>query len=153
MPERWRAAAEEMHRARDPDLGLRAAALFTCGYLLTNLVLSSAFVLVVMSVGDVGWGDVPLLVGGYNLAGVLGLVAFFAPAGLGVREGVLAAFLVPVVGGPVAASLAILVRVVVVLADVVFLAAMEIGLALSGSRTAPSPVEAGEAPSGAPTPR
>ncbi|MDP2674423.1 MAG: hypothetical protein Q8Q00_05900 [Dehalococcoidia bacterium] len=138
MPERWRSAAEEMQKvADDPGLGLRASALFTGGYALTNLVLGAAFVLIVLSVGDIDAGDLPLLVGGYNLAGVIGIVAFFAPAGLGVREGVLAGFLTPVVGGPVAASLAILVRVVVVLADAVFLSLIEVGSAVFGRQRTP----------------
>ena len=132
IPERWRAAAEEMQRARDPDLGLRAAALFTGGYLLTDMILGGAFVLVVMSVSDIGMNDFPLLVGGYNLAAVVGILAFIAPAGLGVREGVLAGFLAPVVGGPVAASLAILIRVIVVVADLLFIGMVEAATAFSG---------------------
>jgi len=133
IPERWRTAAEEMQQTSDdPGLGLRASALFTGGYLLTDLVLGGAFVLVVMSVSDIQWKDFPLLVGGYNLAAVVGIVAFIAPAGLGVREGVLVGFLAPVVGGPVAASLAILVRVVVVLADLVFVGMVEAATVFSG---------------------
>ena len=133
MPERWRRAAEEMQQtADDPGLGLRASALFTGGYLVIDLLLGVAFVLVVMSVSDIEMKDFPLLVGGYNLAAVVGILAFIAPAGLGVREGVLAGFLTPVVGGPVAASLAILVRVVVVLADLVFVGIVEAASALSG---------------------
>lgn len=138
MPERWRNAAEEMqHAADDPGLGLRAAALFTGGYVITNFLVGVAFVLIVLSVSDIAAEDFPLLVGGYNLAAVVGIVVFFAPAGLGVREGVVAGFLTPVVGGPVAASLAILVRLVVVLTDVVFLALMEVASLLF--RQAPAP--------------
>jgi hypothetical protein len=132
MPLRWRSVGEELEQAADhPGLGLKASALFTGGYLLANFLLGMAFVLIVWSLSDIGWGDVPLLVGGYSLAAVVGIVAFFAPAGLGVREGVVAGFLTPVVGGPVAASLAILVRLAVVLTDVVFLALIEGGSALS----------------------
>jgi hypothetical protein len=138
MPDRWRRAAEEMKRtADDPGLGLRASALFTGGYLAMNLLLGLAFVLIVLSVGDIDSGDLPLLVGGYNLAGVIGIVAFFAPAGLGVREGVLAGFLTPVVGGPVAASLAILVRIVLVLADAVFLSLIELSSVVFGHQRTP----------------
>ena len=126
MPEHWRNAAEEMRRAvDDPGIGLKAAALFTGGYLLTNFLMSMAFVLIVMSLSDIAMEDLPLLVGAYNLAAVLGVLVFIAPAGLGVREGVLAGFLTPVVGGPVAATLAILFRLVVTLADVIFVALME----------------------------
>ncbi len=128
IPERWRNAAEEMNQAADdPGLGLKAAALFTGGYLLTNFILSVSFVLIVLSLSDIAMGDFPLLAGGYSLAAVLGILAFFAPAGLGVREGVLAGFLTPVVGGPVAATLVILFRLVATLADVIFVALVEAG--------------------------
>lgn len=127
--------------ADDPGVGLKAAALFTGGYLLTNFLLSVAFVLVVLSLSDIDWADVPLLVGGYNLAGVLGIVAFFAPAGLGVKEGVLVGFLTPVVGGPVAATLAVLVRLMTVAADVAFLALAE-GLGLLAGRAPGRPSSA-----------
>ncbi len=127
MPERWRNAAEEMQRAADdPDLGLKSSALFTAGYLLTSFLLSGAFVLMVTSLSDIGWDDFNILAAGYSLAAVLGIAAFFAPAGLGVREGVLVGFMTPVVGGPVAVTLAVLVRVVVTLADVIFVALVEV---------------------------
>ena len=126
IPQRWKAAAEEMERVvDDPGLGLKAAALFTAGYLLANLLLGVGFVLVVLSLSDIDRADVPLLVGGYNLAGVLGIVAFFAPAGLGVREGVLVGFLTPVVASPVAASLVVLVRLVTVVTDILFVGLVE----------------------------
>jgi uncharacterized membrane protein YbhN (UPF0104 family) len=132
IPERWRTAAEEMERAADdPGLGLKASALFTGGYLLTNFLFGLAFVLIVLSLSDIAMEDLPLLIGGYSLAAVLGIVAFFAPAGLGVREGVLAGFLTSVVASPVAASLAILARLVVVVADVLLLALVELASMVS----------------------
>ncbi len=138
LPERWRTAAEEMRRAEDdPGLGLKALALFTSGYLLTDFVLSLGFVLIVLSVSDIGANDFLLLVAGYNLAGVLGIVAFFAPAGLGVREGILAGFLTPVVGAPVAVSLAILTRLLSVLADVMLWSGIEGAALLSRSLSRP----------------
>ncbi|MCH7630391.1 MAG: tetratricopeptide repeat protein, partial [Proteobacteria bacterium] len=48
--------------------------------------------------------DVPLLIGAYSLASVVGIAAIFAPAGLGVREAVLAGFITSIVASPVAAS-------------------------------------------------
>jgi hypothetical protein len=126
MPQRWRSAGEELLRAADdPGLGLKASALFTGGYLLTNFLLGVAFVLIAWSLSDIAWEDVPLLVGGYNLAGVLGMVAFFAPAGLGVREGVLAGFLTSVVASPVAASIAVFLRVLTIVADILFVGLVE----------------------------
>lgn len=126
MPRRWRSAGEELQRAADdPGLGLRALVLFTAGYLLANALLAAAFVLVVWSMSDIGWGDVPLLAGGYSLATVIGFVAVFAPAGLGVREGVLVGFLTSVVTSPVAASVAVLTRVLTILADILFVGLLE----------------------------
>ncbi len=98
-----------------------------------------ALVLIVLSLSDVGWADVPLLIGGYNLAGVLGIVAFFAPAGLGVKEGVLVGFLASVVSGPVAASLVILARLLFVLADVMLWAVVEAVALVSRLLSGPHP--------------
>jgi len=141
MPQRWTTAAEEMKRAADdPGLGLRAAVLFTGGYLLANALMAAAFVLIVWSISDIGWADVPLLAGGFSLATVIGIVAVFAPAGLGVREGVLAGFLTSVVASPVAATLVILVRLVTVATDLAFLALVEgFGLFAGGAPGEPLP--------------
>ena len=149
IPVRWRNAAEEMQRAADdPGLGLKSSALFTTGYLLTNFLLSGAFVLMVTSLSDIAWDDFTILAAGYSLAAVLGIVAFFAPAGLGVREGVLVGFLTPVVGGPVAASLVVLVRLVTVVSDVAFLALVEgLGAVAEGVRRRPLSASRGESES------
>ena len=136
LPQRWRSAGEDLRRAADdPGLGLKASALFAGSYLLSNLAGGLAFVLVVVSLGEIGWGDVPLLVGAYSLAAVIGLAAFFAPAGIGVREAVLVAFITPVVASPVAASVVVLVRVLMIIADVLFVGLVEASTAFSG-RTA-----------------
>lgn len=141
LPQRWRSAGEELQRAADdPGLGLKASALFTGGYMLTNFLLAVAFVLIVWSMSDIAWGDVAYLVAGNSLAGVVGIVAFFAPAGLGVREGVLVGFLAPVVGSPTAAALAVLIRLVTVVTDVAFLALAEgLGLLARGVPRRPMP--------------
>ncbi|MEE8347036.1 MAG: lysylphosphatidylglycerol synthase domain-containing protein, partial [Dehalococcoidia bacterium] len=121
LPLRWKRAGEELQRAgEDPGLGLRATALFTGSYLLNNLASGLAFVLVVASLGDIGWDDVPLLIGAYSLASVISIAALFAPAGLGVREAVLAGFITSIVASPVAASVVVLIRVVTIIADVLF---------------------------------
>jgi hypothetical protein len=58
------------------------------------------------------------------LASVMGFVAVFAPAGLGVQEGILLLTLSPVTGGPLAAVVVVLFRLVQTLTDV--------GMALAG---------------------
>jgi hypothetical protein len=126
MPQRWRSVGEELQQtADDPGLGLRASALFAGGYLLMNFLLGTAFVLIVWSMSDIGWGDVVLLIGGYNLAGVVSIIVLVAPAGLGVREGVLVGFLTPVVASPVAATLVVSIRLVTIVADVALLGLVE----------------------------
>jgi hypothetical protein len=49
----------------------------------------------------------------YNLA----YIVIFSPGGLGVREGVISALLTPYFGGPVAASISLIHRVLVTLAE------------------------------------
>lgn len=132
LPLRWKRAGEELQRAGDdPGLGLRATALFTGSYLLNNFTGGLAFVLVVASLGDIRWDDVPLLIGAYSLAAVVGIAAIFAPAGLGVREAVLAGFITSVVASPVAASVVVLVRVLTIIADILFVGLVEATSAFS----------------------
>jgi hypothetical protein len=49
----------------------------------------AAFALFASSLGDVAWRDAPRLAGAFALAYVGGLLAVFAPGGIGVREGIL----------------------------------------------------------------
>ena len=126
VPHRWETASralEEMGQGQ--GLGVWESILFTGGYLLSNLALSLGFVLIAASLGNVDSEDVYLLAGGYSLAAVLGMVAFFAPAGLGVREAVLVAFLAPILTAPVAASAVILARIINVIADLTFVGLVE----------------------------
>ena len=127
MPQRWKSAREGLQRAADdPGVGLMGAALFTGGYFLTNLASGLAFVLLVASLDRIGSREVLLLAGGYNLAAVIGVLAVFAPAGLGVREAILVGFLSTVVASPVAASIAVTLRVVTIIADILFVGLVEI---------------------------
>ena len=126
VPRRWKQAGEELQKAGEgPGLGLGATALFTGGYLLNSSIGGLAFVLVVVSLGDIGWDDIPLLVGAYSLAAVIGIAAFFAPAGLGVREAVLASFISPVVTLPVAASVVVLFRLLMIITDILLVGLVE----------------------------
>jgi len=150
LSRRWEDTARRLQED-DPSLNLGASAAFAGGYLLNNLIGAVAFVFVVLSLGDLDWGDLPLVMGGYSLAAVIGIVAIFAPAGLGVREAVLAGFLTPVVASPVAVSIAFLIRALTVLADVLFLGSVEIvALAARGQRKDRAAGDAGPEP--VPTP-
>ena len=130
MPQRWMSVREGLERAADdPGLALMASVLFTAGYSLTNLASGLAFVLLVASLDGIESRDVLLLIGGYNVAAVVGVLAVFAPAGLGVREAILVGFLSSVVASPVAASIAVTLRVVTIIADILFVGLVEIASA------------------------
>ena len=74
------------------------------------------------------------VVAAFALAHAAGVLLIVAPAGLGAREGVLIALLVPMVGVPSAAAAALLARLVHALAD--FLIA---GAAAAWARSAREP--------------
>lgn len=57
--------------------------------------------------------------GAYITGYILGYIAFLSPAGLGIREGVLSAVLAVKLGGPLAASIAIINRVWITIAEVI----------------------------------
>ncbi len=57
--------------------------------------------------------------GTYIAAYILGYISFLSPAGLGVREGVMSALLAPVLTVPVAASVALINRVWITIAEVI----------------------------------
>ena len=78
------------------------------GYLLNWIAYGFAFVLFVRGLGfSVGWLE---LMSSFAAAYLLGYIAIFAPAGLGVREGFLVAFLEPELAGA-AVGVAVLTRV------------------------------------------
>jgi glycosyltransferase 2 family protein len=64
-------------------------------------------------------GLVAMCIGAFALAWVAGLLVLIAPAGLGAREVVLALALAPIVGPAAAASVALVLRVCHVMADVI----------------------------------
>ena len=77
-------------------------------YLLNWIAYGLAFVLLVRGLGfSVGWLE---LISSFSAAYLLGYIAIFAPAGLGVREGFLVVFLEPELAGA-AVGVAVLTRV------------------------------------------
>lgn len=60
------------------------------------------------------------MIGVLNLAGALGLIAIFAPGGLGVREGVLAVFLYTLFPKETLLVFIVLIRLTAVVADILF---------------------------------
>lgn len=72
--------------------------------------------LLLIGVAATAW-TLPLAVGSYALAWVVGFLAFVAPAGVGAREAVLVALLSPVFGIGAALSVALVSRVALTVAD------------------------------------
>ena len=95
------------------------------GVLLQSLLLMSVHVVSItagyaaMTSGVIGLGldDLPIFVGAICIANVLGFIAVFAPAGIGVREGVLMLLLSPTLGAGSAALFAVTLRLVQVVGD------------------------------------
>lgn len=82
------------------------------GQVLVMLLHGTALFLVLNSVSVVSGEYLLLITGIYYLAGLLGLVAVFAPSGLGVREGVLLALLPLVADMPTVVVATILIRLI-----------------------------------------
>jgi uncharacterized membrane protein YbhN (UPF0104 family) len=91
-----------------------------------------------------GLGGLIRSIGAFAIAMTISLFAIFAPSGLGVREAVLVAALVPVLPAPNAAGtalgIALASRILFVLADAVTAAAA--GISMAVARRKPQPVEA-----------
>jgi uncharacterized membrane protein YbhN (UPF0104 family) len=81
-------------------------------------VLGVGFYLLACSLVDLPLRAVPRLTAAFALAGVAGITAVFAPAGIGVREGVLTLLLAPMLGAGPAAALAVLARLWMTVAEV-----------------------------------
>ena len=82
--------------------------------------------------------------GAFASAYVLGYVALFAPAGIGVREGVLAILLAPAVGAPQAAILAILARFWITAAELLPLVGLGISRAIQRLRGGSDRLDTGD---------
>jgi len=121
-----------------PAAMARAYAWATLVWLLYGVHVA----VLVRAVGGSGLDAWAAAAGGMALGWALGLVAVFAPAGLGVREAVITACLAPVVGRAPALAVALASRGLLAVCDVL--------LALAGSRRAArlarTPVGASELP-------
>ena len=68
----------------------RVMILLMAGYMTVFLLWSIGFVIFTQSVAHLKWTDVPLVISIFSSAWALGVFAVFAPAGLGVRDSILA---------------------------------------------------------------
>ncbi len=100
-------------------------------YGVNDIVRSIGFVFVTAAVQAVALRDVPLIVGAVNAGVAVGMIGI-TPAGLGVREGVIAAVLGPRFGLGTATALAVVYRVWEFAIELVWLA---LALRLSAKRS------------------
>jgi hypothetical protein len=110
-----------LHRAPlEVTLGFRAVLGMLCLFTLDWLVAGAGAWLLARAVTGLGVEALPLVIVAYALAYVAGMVAFFIPSGIGVREAVLTASLSKELPGGVALTWALLLRLWVTAVDLVF---------------------------------
>jgi len=100
-----------------PALSYRATLGLLVGYCVPWLISGGAFYLFVTALAPLGLRLLPDMAAVVGLAGVLGLVSVFAPAGLGVREAVLTALLSVYFSLPVGVAIALAFRLATTLVD------------------------------------
>lgn len=83
---------------------------------------------------ELGYDDMLFVMGASNLAGALGMVAFFAPSGIGVREGILLVLLSLVMPKEIALLVTIISRLWAVLVDFLFVGLSKL-LAVGANRS------------------
>ncbi len=95
-------------------------------YWLHSLVQLLFFVLVALSVGDYSANEFMLLAGAWGVGASAGYISIFSAGGLGVRDGVALAFVGPALTGPVGATIVAVGRIILVLADLFIVGAVEL---------------------------
>ena len=139
--------------ARTPMFGARFAQLATLEmprraqlkvalfYALTSLLLATSFFFMCRWFKDVPWSDYPRVVFWFTASTVAGIAVAIAPAGLGVREGLLAFGLASLWPPAVTATLAVAGRFWVTALE---LTAIALAYALPGARDPDSPRRHGD---------
>lgn len=98
-------------------IGLGDALRLQLLYTLPRIVNGLGFVVLVAAVRPVSFGDAVVLIAAYTLAGILGILAFFVPSGIGVREAVIVIILSAMMPTDVALMLAINARIYATISD------------------------------------
>ncbi len=107
-----------------------ATMLYALAFVLNGL----GFYLLIVSITDYSVRYLPLAVGVYGLAAVLGMISVFAPAGLGVREGVIVAVLQTTMPVELAVAISIAARFWATAIDLLLIGGCFVYDQLSGER-------------------
>ncbi len=94
-------------------------ARLTAAFMVTHVVNGMAFYLLIISVTSYSPRYLPLAAGAFVLAGIAGMISVFAPAGIGVREGVIVAVLQTTMPVELAVFISVAARVWATIIDVV----------------------------------
>jgi hypothetical protein len=130
-------ALGQRERVASHRVTLRTMARGLAAALGAHLAAAACFMLFAQSVSQVaGWHDFVFVWGTFSIAGALGMLAFFAPAGLGVRESAPLPFLTLVMSAEAAVALLVLLRLGDVAVDLVYFGASRV-VARSGRRGPP----------------
>jgi uncharacterized membrane protein YbhN (UPF0104 family) len=114
------AAAPGLAAYFDPGrTALRVAAKAVPFYALTWVLIGVSFWMTARAFISVSPSDLPLYTGAFAAAWIVGLIAIYAPGGIGVREAILVAILGPRIGGAEALVIAAASRAVFTVADLV----------------------------------
>lgn len=100
------------------------------------------------AITPLGAGDLPMITGAVALAWMGGYLAFFTPAGLGVREGLLALLLAPALGAAPVVLLAALSRLASVVVEILLFAAW-LAAHVRGAERQPKTEDIGQPPQSA----
>lgn len=142
MPSAERLEAASIGPRTSGGLGLR--------YLTIALLRDASFLLLVATLHDLDAAGAAATVGAVALGRLVGLLAVFAPMGLGPREGVTVLVLAPVTGAAVAIVAVAAARLAEVVAEgLTWLGSRDWGATGSavGASSAPTPAEDGPSPS------
>lgn len=95
--------------------------------LFATAINGISYYLLYMSMGQpASWEALILVIGATSLAGALGMLAIFAPSGIGVREAALVLFFVQFTSVEIAVLYAVYSRLWSIVADLLFLASAEV---------------------------
>lgn len=90
-------------------------------YIVIALIAGLAFYFFISSFINISFGYYFFLTGTFALSGIIGFLAFFAPAGLGVREGVITLALSEILPPSVAGVISLSSRIWITIGEILFL--------------------------------
>lgn len=113
----------------------RTIAVATSGYLLSGLLNGLALFVILRGITDLSFSLYPVVSGAYYLAGLIGMLAFFAPGGLGVREGAMFIVLSELVNPDSLVVATLLIRFLTIAVEIIMTVVSEIVYMVSRRRS------------------